>query len=114
MSNNISLHGYERAKERTNVNGALKTGERAKKAWERGKEIDDFESLKYRKYLKNVLEAKGGEGKTLRVFGNEIYIFTISGRLITVLNIPAKLQTMYGKGGKKNARVICDEEESAI
>lgn len=114
MSNNITLHGYERAKERTNVNGALKTGERAKKAWERGKEIGDFESLKYRKYLKNVLEAKGGEGKTLRVFGNEIYIFTTSGRLITVLNIPAKLQAAYGKGGKKNARIVCNEEESEI
>lgn len=112
--NHMTEHGYKRSRERSNAGGLHATEARVKKAWERGKKIEDFQSEKFRKYLKNVLEAKGGEGKTLRVFGNEIYIFTISGRLITVLNIPAKLQTMYGKGGKKNARVICDEEESEI
>ena len=82
----LSEHSYERCKERINIHGS-KAFIRAEKAYYLGKDIEAFDKV-LSKYLTNVLEASGGD--TLRVFGNDIYIFG-NKKLITVFPIPQKI-----------------------
>ena len=87
----LTTHGFERAQDRTKSGGAAKTEKRVKKAWEKGKRIEDYsDDPKFQKYLTNVRNA-GDPSNELRVFGNDIYIFSFIGVLITVLNIPQKV-----------------------
>lgn len=115
MNESLTIHAYERARERSKAKGLRRTDERAVRAWEKGKKIQDYSSSKFQRYLFDVLDARGKEGKTLRVYGNEIYIFSTATRaLITILTIPIKLQKCYGKGGNKNVRWVCEEEGAEI
>lgn len=93
----LSAHGYERAKDRTKGGGVVKTEKRIKKVWANGKRIENYEDdPKFQKYLMNVKSA-GDASNELRVFGNDVYIFSSTGVLITVLNIPAKVLAQRGR-----------------
>lgn len=93
----LSTHGYERAKDRTKGGGVVKTEKRIKKIWTSGKRIENYEDdPKFQKYLMNVKSA-GDASNELRVFGNDVYIFSSTGVLITVLNIPAKVLAQRGR-----------------
>ena len=87
----LTTHGFERAQERIKGGGALKIEKRIKKVLEKGKRIEDYsDDAKFQKYLMNVKNARD-PSNDLRVFGNDIYLFSQRGALITVLNIPAKI-----------------------
>ena len=93
----LTTHGYERAKDRTKGGGVAKTEKRIKKVWANGKRIENYEDdPKFQKYLMNVKSA-GDASNELRVFGNDVYIFSSAGVLITVLNIPAKVLAQRGR-----------------
>ena len=83
----LSEHGHERCKERINIHGG-KALIRAEKAYYVGKSIEEVCDKVLARYLKNVLEASGGDD--LKVLGNDIYIFG-NRRLITVFPIPQKI-----------------------
>ena len=86
----LTNHGYERMQQRTKLRDS-KAEERVKKVWERGKHIEDFEgSHKFQTYLKNVRDCRGKD-RDVRVFGNEVYVFSKEGVCLTVLQIPAKV-----------------------
>ena len=86
----LTNHGYERMQQRTKLRDS-KAEERVKKVWERGKRIEDFnDSHKFQTYLKNVRDCRGND-RDVRVFGNEVYVFSKEGVCLTVLQIPAKV-----------------------
>lgn len=86
----LTNHGYERMQQRTKLRNS-KAEERVKKVWERGKRIEDFNgSHKFQTYLKNVRDCRGSD-RDVRVFGNEVYVFSKEGVCLTVLQIPAKV-----------------------
>lgn len=86
----LTNHGYERMQQRTKLRDS-KAEERVKKVWERGKRIEDFNgSHKFQTYLKNVRDCRGSD-RDVRVFGNEVYVFSKEGVCLTVLQIPAKV-----------------------
>lgn len=87
----ITEHAERRMKQRLGIKGKeLET--RAKKAWQFGKKIEDVKSDKLKKYFNCVLSHSwGADGKTLRLSGNDLYIFTLSGQLITVYGLDKKL-----------------------
>lgn len=86
----LTNHGYERMQQRTKLRDS-KAEERVKKVWERGKRIEDFNgSHKFQTYLKNVRDCRGND-RDVRVFGNEVYVFSKEGVCLTVLQIPAKV-----------------------
>lgn len=86
----LTNHGYERMQQRTKLRDS-KAEERVKKVWERGKRIEDFNgSHKFQAYLKNVRDCRGSD-RDVRVFGNEVYVFSKEGVCLTVLQIPAKV-----------------------
>lgn len=86
----ITRHVQERMKKRTNYS-PTRAEEIAEKAYYCGKDIDNFEG-RVKTYLKNVLQASRDEGRgdTLKVLGNDIYIFG-SGCLITIFPLPPKI-----------------------
>ena len=86
----LTNHGFERMQQRTKLKDS-KAEERVKKVWERGKRIEDFaNSHKFQAYLKNVRDARGND-RDVRVFGNEVYVFSKDGICLTVLQIPPKV-----------------------
>ena len=86
----LTNHGYERMQQRTKLRDS-KAEERVKKVWERGKRIEYFNgSRKFQAYLKNVRDCRGND-RDVRVFGNEVYVFSKEGVCLTVLQIPAKV-----------------------
>ena len=103
MKIELTKHGEERMKDRIRVKGAKNVCERANKAWERGRTEHDFESAHIRKYLRSILTHGTGQDKrTARVYGNDIYIFTVGGRLITAFPMGKNLIAMRGKISCKN------------
>lgn len=95
----LTNHGFERMQQRTKLKDS-KAEERVKKVWERGKRIEDFaNSHKFQAYLKNVRDARGND-RDVRVFGNEVYVFSKDGICLTVLQIPAKVLLEKNKGKK--------------
>lgn len=95
----LTNHGFERMQQRTKLKDS-KAEERVKKVWERGKRIEDFaNSHKFQAYLKNVRDARGND-RDVRVFGNEVYIFSKDGICLTVLQIPPKVLLEKNKGKK--------------
>lgn len=95
----LTNHGFERMQQRTKLKDS-KAEERVKKVWERGKRIEDFaNSHKFQAYLKNVRDARGND-RDVRVFGNEVYVFSKDGICLTVLQIPPKVLLEKNKGKK--------------
>ena len=95
----LTNHGFERMQQRTKLKDS-KAEERVKKVWERGKRIEDFvNSRKFQAYLKNVRDARGND-RDVRVFGNEVYVFSKDGICLTVLQIPPKVLLEKNKGKK--------------
>ena len=95
----LTNHGFERMQQRTKLKDS-KAEERVKKVWERGKHIEDFaDSHKFQAYLKNVRDARGND-RDVRVFGNEVYVFSKDGICLTVLQIPPKVLLEKNKGKK--------------
>lgn len=95
----LTSHGFERMQQRTKLKDS-KAEERVKKVWERGKRIEDFaNSHKFQTYLKNVRDARGND-REVRVFGNDVYVFSREGVCLTVLQIPAKVLLEKNKGKK--------------
>lgn len=95
----LTNHGFERMQQRTKLKDS-KAEERVKKVWERGKRIEDFaNSHKFQAYLKNVRDARGND-REVRVFGNEVYVFSKDGICLTVLQIPPKVLLEKNKGKK--------------
>lgn len=93
--NGVTIHGRERVKERSGVKSLKDIESRVRRAWETGKKIEDFNNPKFRKYLENVLRA-GNDWETheLRVKGNEIYVFSHEGVLVTILTIDKKMEKL--------------------
>lgn len=83
----MTNHGYGRVKERGKLKGK-KALNSARKAYSQGKEIEDFPKEAQR-YLNNVLQRSDGD--TLKVWGNQIYLFG-NDKLITVFPFPPELQ----------------------
>lgn len=106
MWEKLTLHGYQRLKERRRAKGKNAASE-IRRVLQKGKNID--ECPKYmQKYLANVLCAS--QGDILKVWGNSIYLFgqnTGSPLLITTFPIP---QTIIHKAKKKQKYYICEEE----
>ena len=95
----LTNHGFERMQQRTKLKDS-KAEERVKKVWERGKRIEDFaNSHKFQAYLKNVRDARGND-RDVRVFGNEVYVFSKDGICLTVLQIPPKVLLEKNKSKK--------------
>ena len=95
----LTNHGFERMQQRTKLRDS-KAEERVKKVWERGKHIEDFVGAnKFQAYLRNVRDARGND-RDVRVFGNEVYVFSKDGICLTVLQIPAKVLLEKNKGKK--------------
>ena len=95
----LTNHGFERMQQRTKLKDS-KAEERVKKVWERGKRIEDFaNSHKFQAYLENVRDARGND-RDVRVFGNEVYVFSKDGICLTVLQIPPKVLLEKNKGKK--------------
>lgn len=95
----LTNHGFERMQQRTKLRDS-KAEERVKKVWERGKHIEDFVGAnKFQAYLRNVRGARGND-RDVRVFGNEVYVFSKDGICLTVLQIPAKVLLEKNKGKK--------------
>ena len=95
----LTNHGFERMQQRTKLKDS-KAEERVKKVWERGKRIEDFaNSHKFQAYLKNVRDARGND-RDVRVFGNDVYVFSKDGICLTVLQIPPKVLLEKNKGKK--------------
>lgn len=95
----LTNHGFERMQQRTKLKDS-KAEERVRKVWERGKRIEDFaNSHKFQAYLKNVRDARGND-RDVRVFGNEVYVFSKDGICLTVLQIPPKVLLEKNKGKK--------------
>lgn len=95
----LTNHGYERMQQRTKLRDS-KAEERIKKVWERGKRIEDFAGAhKFQAYLRNVRDARGND-REVRVFGNDVYVFSREGVCLTVLQIPAKVLLEKNKGKK--------------
>lgn len=99
----LTQHGYDRLKERRGAKGTS-ASDIVKKAFEKGKHIEQF-NKEMQKYLTNVLKASKGD--TLRVFGNDVYLFG-NELLITTFAIPQKL---IQKTNRPKFRVIDDFDE---
>lgn len=109
MKIELTKHGEERMKDRIRVKGAKNVCERANKAWERGKTEQDFESSRIRKYLRSILtHGTGVDKRVVRVYGNDIYIFTESGKLITMFPMDKNLITTRKKNFGKNCQKTLD------
>lgn len=100
--NNLTIHGYERVKERSGQKGKS-ISESSKRAWLKGKSISEF-SGRIGKYLTNVLISSGDSDREIRVFGGSVYIYNKIGILITMFGIPEKIKRSLGN--KKNDKAI--------
>ena len=90
----LTRHALDRMKTRTDFS-PTRAREIAEEVYYCGKTIKDFKNEKEKqKYLRNVLNAshEQGRGNTIRVMGNDIYIFCDT-TLITVFPFPPKLTT---------------------
>ena len=106
----LTRHANERMKERTNFS-PTRAQEIAEEAYYCGKTIKDFKNEKEKqKYLRNVLNAshEQGRGNTIRVMGNDIYIFG-GATLITVFPFPPKIIALKNKQ-KYSKRRLYEEE----
>ncbi len=106
----LTRHALDRMKTRTDFS-PTRAREIAEKVYYCGKTIKDFKNEKEKqKYLRNVLNAshEQGRGNTIRVMGNDIYIFCDT-TLITVFPFPPKLTTLKNKH-KHSKRKLYEEE----
>ena len=106
----LTHHALDRIKARTSFS-PTRAREIAEEVYYCGKTIKDFKSEKEKqKYLRNVLNAshEQGRGNTIRVMGNDIYIFSGT-TLITVFPFPPKLTTLKNKH-KHSKRRFYEEE----
>lgn len=94
----LTNHARERMKKRTNYS-PTRAEQIAEEAYYCGKDIDNFDG-KTKIYLQNVLQRSTDEGRgdTLKVLGNDIYIFA-NGILITTF--PLSPKTTKNKNHKK-------------
>ena len=78
-------------KNRAGVKGGTERIEAfVQRAWDKGKRIESFLSHRTQTYLNNLLGVSREE-REIRVFGNEIYVFSPDAVLITVLQMPQKV-----------------------
>ena len=110
MTITLTHHALDRMKARTNFS-PTRAREIAEEVYYCGKTIKDFKNEKEKqKYLRNVLNAshEQGRGNTIRVMGNDIYIFSGT-TLITVFPFPPKLITLKNKH-EHSKRKLYEEE----
>lgn len=89
----ITKHAEQRLKERANIKSSKENV--VQRALLKGKTIENFDN-RTQKYLCNVLSAGSQGDKFLRVFGGNIYIFGANKALITILNLPEKINKQIG------------------
>ena len=95
----LTSHGADRMKERNNLKGK-QAQEQAQRAYEKGKNIEDF-SKETQKYLNNFLQ--GSSGDCLKVWSNRIYLFG-NGLLITSFPFPKQLEKKEYRQKQKRSR----------
>ena len=81
---NATKHGLERVAQRSNCKDVVAYINRA---YRNGKKPNTFTHPKFRKYLQKVASRSCIDAE-LRVFGNQIFVFSPTVELITVLDIP--------------------------
>lgn len=82
-----TIHALKRMEERTNI-GVKNVDRYINKVYVQGKKIDDFNNKEIKRYLTNIFKRSSGD--TLRVYGNEIYLFG-NNVLITILNFDKRI-----------------------
>ena len=87
MTVQLTQHGAQRLKERSNKKGTTAALQYAQKALERGKNIADF-SKETQTYLINVL--KNSKGDLIKVYANQIFLFG-GNNLITTYPMQSKV-----------------------
>ena len=87
MTVQLTQHGAQRLKERSNKKGTTAALQYAQKALERGKNIADF-SKETQTYLINVL--KNSRGDLIKVYANQIFLFG-GNNLITTYPMQSKV-----------------------
>lgn len=87
MTVQLTQHGAQRLKERSNKKGTTAALQYAQKALERGKNIADF-SKETQTYLINVL--KNSKGDLIKVYANQIFLFG-GNNLITTYPMQGKV-----------------------
>lgn len=99
----ISRHGEERLRERTPYT-SKQLEEHVTKVWNFGNVLADYkDKTNTYKYLKNVVSV-GGEDRSIRVKGNTLYIFNLTGTVfITCYDIPQKV-IQSDKNKKQNSK----------
>lgn len=110
MTITLTHHALDRMKARTNFS-PTRAREIAEEVYYCGKTIKDFKNEKEKqKYLRNVLNAshEQGRGNTIRVMGNDIYIFSGT-TLITVFPFPPKIIALKNKH-EHSKRKLYEEE----
>lgn len=82
----VTEHAFERGKQRVGLN--IKAFERlAKVAWQKGYSVTDFKEGRMRDYMRELFLYNSKAG-AIKLYGHHVYVFTVSGILITVLHIP--------------------------
>lgn len=88
-NNNVTKHGFDRVVERSNRKDAAAFADRA---YRNGEKPEVFTHPKFRNYLQKVA-VHSCVGAELRVFSNQIFVFSPTAELITVLDIPEVYDT---------------------